>query len=537
MAQKQKRVFILGGGAALGAHHVGALRFSRSKASSPTRSSAARSASSTRAATSRAACRSSRRRGTSSTRSRASSRRASGTTRSSGTRSSRWTGCRGAIEEHIDFPKIFESRIELEFVLLNVSRGRGEVYSKRDCTDWRDLRTLSRAGYAIPLLFPPVQFRKRLVRRRRLRLEHPARARARARRDRDLPRCAPIASQLPYQGRFGGMLRLRAALHRRHVADDRQHGLPLRAHGERPPPRRAGDRHRARRAVQRLRSARRLQRVPAEEPRAHGRRLSRRQARDGDAQAHGSAVRRAGSPPRSTAAAGERRARSHASGGKVVAIPPDRALAARGWSPRRVRTFAISRALSRPAIVTRNEAWRRLAENGQFEAGPGSRRDGGGPSGLERAAAGPWYVATASRPRVGGEVTALAMTRNWSRRIASSSPTARALRDDSPPTMRASANRSSSASCEAARPRALILWRERSRHRCRFSPRPFDEKASHWTKGDDMAQTMIFVVPALVRDLGRSMRFLAGSGFGFNPQFTGRHRRLVHGDRRPAHLC
>ena len=25
----------------------------------------------------------------------------------------------------------------------------------------------------------------------------------------------------------------------------------------------------------------------------------------------------------------------------------------------------------------------------------------------------PWYVATASRPRVGSEVTALAMTRNW----------------------------------------------------------------------------------------------------------------------------
>jgi len=33
------------------------------------------------------------------------------------------------------------------------------VYSKRDCESWRDLRTLARAGYAIPILFPPVQFR------------------------------------------------------------------------------------------------------------------------------------------------------------------------------------------------------------------------------------------------------------------------------------------------------------------------------------------------------------------------------------------
>src|SRR5262249_27451351 len=63
-----------------------------------------------------------------------------------------------AIEEHVDFPKVFESRIELEFILLNLSGGRGELYSQRDCEDWRELRTLMRAGYAIPFLFPPVKY-------------------------------------------------------------------------------------------------------------------------------------------------------------------------------------------------------------------------------------------------------------------------------------------------------------------------------------------------------------------------------------------
>jgi NTE family protein len=64
-----------------------------------------------------------------------------------------------ATEEHFDFAKIFDSPIEMEFVLLNVSRGRAEMHSKADCADWEELRTISRAGYAIPLLFPPVRFR------------------------------------------------------------------------------------------------------------------------------------------------------------------------------------------------------------------------------------------------------------------------------------------------------------------------------------------------------------------------------------------
>ena len=159
MARKQKRVFILGGGAALGAHHVGAIRLLEEHGVKPdviVGSSIG---------VINACC------------------YASGGVPQL---EEAWNGfyslprivspsfrhnplfghslfsmdrLSGAVEEYIDFPKIFESRIDLEFVLLNLSRGRGEIYSKRDCENWRDLRTLSRAGYAIPLLFPPVQFR------------------------------------------------------------------------------------------------------------------------------------------------------------------------------------------------------------------------------------------------------------------------------------------------------------------------------------------------------------------------------------------
>src|SRR5438876_12426976 len=79
---------------------------------------------------------------------------------------------------------------------------------------------------------------------------------------------APVPEPVPH------LRGLRPALPRRHVADDRQRGLPLRAHGGGPLPRRAGHRHRARRAVERLRPARRLQRLPAEESEPDGRRLS-----------------------------------------------------------------------------------------------------------------------------------------------------------------------------------------------------------------------------------------------------------------------
>ena len=205
MAKKQKRVFILGGGAALGAHHVGVLRLLEEQGIKPdviVGSSIG---------IINACCYVS-----------------GGVPQLQDAWNNFYSLPRivspslthnlifghslfsmdrlsSAIEECIDFPKIFESKIELEFVLLNVSRGRGEVYSKRDCESWRDLRTLSRAGYAIPFLFPPVQFRKDWFVDGgfawNIPLEHALGLGAT-----EIYLLAPIASQLPYQGRFGSML-------------------------------------------------------------------------------------------------------------------------------------------------------------------------------------------------------------------------------------------------------------------------------------------------------------------------------------------
>src|SRR5437773_1274896 len=106
-----------------------------------------------------------------------------------------------AVEEYMDFAKIHASPLDLHVVVLNLSRGRGEVWSKHDCADARELRTLSRAGYAIPLLFPPVRFRGdwyvdggfawNIPLDHCLTLE-PS----------EIYLLAPIASQLPYTGRF-----------------------------------------------------------------------------------------------------------------------------------------------------------------------------------------------------------------------------------------------------------------------------------------------------------------------------------------------
>ena len=165
---------------------------------------------------------------------RGSSPRACGTTRSSAISLFSMDRLAGAIEEYIDFPKIYESRLELEFIVLNLSRGRGEMYcASTTAPIWRELRTLSRAGYAIPVPLPADPVPRRLVRRRRLRVEHPAGARAPAwarprstcwRRSRASSRTRAASARISdFVQRFD----------RRHVADDRQHGLPLRAHGGR----------------------------------------------------------------------------------------------------------------------------------------------------------------------------------------------------------------------------------------------------------------------------------------------------------------
>ncbi len=202
MAKRQKRIFILGGGAALGAHHVGVLKYLEEEGIVPD----------TIVASSigviNACC------------------YATGGVEQLETAWKEFSSLprifspslrhnllfgmslfsmdrlTSAIEKYVDFPKVFEGKLDLEFVMLNLSRGRGEVYGKRDCADWRELRTISRAGYAIPLLFPPVQFRGDWFVDGGFAWNTPL-DRAIDLGATEIYLLAPIASQLPYRSRFG----------------------------------------------------------------------------------------------------------------------------------------------------------------------------------------------------------------------------------------------------------------------------------------------------------------------------------------------
>ena len=110
-----------------------------------------------------------------------------------------------ALEEYIDFPEIFANPLEMEFVVLNLSRGRGEIHSKHSCADWRELRTLSRAGYAIPMLFPPIQLRGDWYVDGGFAWNIPL-ERAIQMGATEIVLLAPIASQLPYKGAFSSFL-------------------------------------------------------------------------------------------------------------------------------------------------------------------------------------------------------------------------------------------------------------------------------------------------------------------------------------------
>ena len=109
-----------------------------------------------------------------------------------------------ALEEYIDFPKLLESRLDLEFILLNLSRGRGEMWSSQLCQSWEELRGVTRAGYSIPGLFPPVNLRGEYCIDGgfacNIPLEHALDVGATA-----IYVLAPIASELPYKASFGGM--------------------------------------------------------------------------------------------------------------------------------------------------------------------------------------------------------------------------------------------------------------------------------------------------------------------------------------------
>ena len=65
----------------------------------------------------------------------------------------------GVVESYVDFDRLHESETELSFIVLNLSRGEGQFVSNHQVKSPGELRQLSRAGYAIPVLFPPVRFR------------------------------------------------------------------------------------------------------------------------------------------------------------------------------------------------------------------------------------------------------------------------------------------------------------------------------------------------------------------------------------------
>jgi predicted acylesterase/phospholipase RssA len=144
-----------------------------------------------------------------------------------------------ALEEFIDFPELFASSLEMEFVVLNLSRGRGEMHSKHGCADWRELRTLTRAGYAIPMLFPPIQFRGDWYVDGGFAWNIPL-ERAIQMGATEIYLLAPIASQLPYKGGFSSFFdflqRLSDVMWRTIgnmgylyalMEDDKFHGVPV----------------------------------------------------------------------------------------------------------------------------------------------------------------------------------------------------------------------------------------------------------------------------------------------------------------------
>ena len=68
-------------------------------------------------------------------------------------------GVRRQFERWLDYDKLLDSPLELSFILLNLSRGEGQFVSNRHGHSVADLRNLVTAGYSIPMLFPPVQHR------------------------------------------------------------------------------------------------------------------------------------------------------------------------------------------------------------------------------------------------------------------------------------------------------------------------------------------------------------------------------------------
>jgi len=108
-----------------------------------------------------------------------------------------------SLEEHMDFPRLLESRLDIEIVVLNLSRGHAQMWSNRDCRDWQELRNVARAGYALPPLFGPVKIRDEYYvdggMAWNVPLEHAIECGAT-----EIFILVPIATRLPYRSKFRG---------------------------------------------------------------------------------------------------------------------------------------------------------------------------------------------------------------------------------------------------------------------------------------------------------------------------------------------
>jgi NTE family protein len=68
-------------------------------------------------------------------------------------------GLQRQFERFVDYEKLLDSPLELSFIVLNLSRGAGQFVSNRGGHSAAELRKLVTAGYSIPILFPPVAYR------------------------------------------------------------------------------------------------------------------------------------------------------------------------------------------------------------------------------------------------------------------------------------------------------------------------------------------------------------------------------------------
>ncbi len=65
------------------------------------------------------------------------------------------------VEGMVDFKRAYESELELKFVVLDLSTGHAHLRGNRTEKNVDDFRTVSHIGYRIPILYPPIKFEGR----------------------------------------------------------------------------------------------------------------------------------------------------------------------------------------------------------------------------------------------------------------------------------------------------------------------------------------------------------------------------------------